>query len=186
MEQNGNIQVSGFIENQAMFEHLLSTDPGFDRNTRKVVRKVLQEARSNISQDAASFIQEDPRQAARAIKYSVYKEIFGGNVSILQRRRAGAKYELIRQKTSRPGQVGGNRRPRVPSRNRLDQYFGADRGFILRFLSSGTMNRQTRYGNRGAIRRSDWFGHTAPFQMETAAQNVATAINEYVKQQANG
>ena len=186
MEGNSDIQVSGFIEKQRMFEHLMTTDPGFDRNVRVVIRKVLQEARSNISKDAADFIQNDPRQAARAIKYSVYKEIFGGNVSILQRRRAGAKYELIRQKTSRPGQVGGNRRPRVASRNRLDQYFGADRGFILRFLSSGTVNRQTRYGNRGAIRRSDWFGHTAPFQMEKAAQNVAIAINEYVKLQSNG
>jgi hypothetical protein len=85
-----------------------------------------------------------------------------------------------------PGQVGGNRRPRVESRNRLDQYFGSDRGFILRFLSSGTVTRETRYGNRGAIRRTDWFGHVATWHMQQAAADVAAAINEYVKQQANG
>lgn len=185
-EQNGDIQVSGFIEKQRMFEHLLSTDPYFDQSTKTVIRKVLREARDKVSQDAASYIQNDPRKAARAIKHTVYKQIFGGNISILTKRKAGPKYDLIRAKTSTPGQVGGNRRPRVESRNRLDQYYGSDRGFILRFLNSGTVSRQTRYGSRGAIARSNWFGHSAPWHMQTAAEELAAAINEYVKQQANG
>ena len=185
-EQNGDIQVSGFIEQQQVFEHLLTTDPYFDQNTRKVIRKVLMEARKNLSRDAASFIGNDPRKAARAVKSAVYKQIFGGNLSILARRRSGPKYELIRQRTLRPGQVGGNRRPRVPERNRLDQYYGADRGFILRFLSSGTVQRQTRYGNRGAIAPRNWFGHVAPYQMEQAAAELAAEINEYVTLKANG
>lgn len=185
-EQNGDIQVSGFLENQMMFERLLTTDPNFDQNTRKVIRKVLMAARKNLSRDAAAFIGNDPRKAARAVKSSVYKQLFGGNLSILQKRKAGPKYELIRQRTLRPGQVGGNRRPRVPERNRLDQYFGADRGFILRFLSSGTVTRQTRYGSRGRIAPRNWFERVAPFQMEQAAAELAAEINEYVKQQANG
>lgn len=185
-EVSGDIQVSGFIEKQQVFEHLLTTDPGFDLNTRSVIRKVLQEARKNLSRDAASYIQDDPRKAARAIKHTVYKQVFGGNLSILSKRKAGQKSEFIRQRTSRPGQVGGNRRPRFAERNRLDQYFGSDRGFILRFLNAGTVNRETRYGSRGAIRRTDWFGHTAPWEMQTAAENLANAINEYVKQQSNG
>lgn len=185
-EVSGDIQVSGFVEKQAMFEHLLTTDPHFDLNTRAVIRKVLQEARNKVSKDASSYIENDPRKAARAIKHTVYKQIFGGNISILQKRKAGPKYQLVRQKTSTPGQVGGNRRPRVESSNRLDQYYGSDRGFILRFLNAGTVNRETRYGSRGAISRTNWFGHVAPWHMETAAQDVANAINEYVKQQANG
>ena len=185
-EQNGNIQVSGFIEQQAVFEHLLSTDPHFDVNTKAAIRKVLKEARGKISRDVASYIKDDPRKAARAVKHTVYKTLFGGNVSILSKRKAGDKYELIRQKTLRPGQVGGNRRPRVAERNRLDQYFGSDRGFILRFISSGTVSRDTRYGNRGSIRRTDMFGHVATWHMEQAAEDLANAINEYVKQQING
>lgn len=185
-EQNGDIQVSGFVEKQAMFERLLTTDPGFDLNTKTVIRKVLKEARDKVSKDAASYIQNDPRKAARAIKHTVYKQIFGGNISILAKRKAGPKYDLIRAKTSTPGQVGGNRRPRVESRNRLDQYYGSDRGFILRFLNSGTVSRQTRYGNRGAIARSNWFGHVAPWHMQQAAEELAAAINEYVKLQSNG
>lgn len=186
MEQNGNIQVSGFIEKQRMFEHLLTTDPYFDLNTKAAVRKVLKEARGKISQDVSAYIQSDPRKAARAIKHTVYKTLFGGNVSILSKRKAGDKYELIRQRTLRPGQVGGNRRPRVQERNRLDYYYGSDRGFILRFISSGTVTRETRYGNRGAIARTNMFGRIAPWHMQQAAEDLANAINEYVKQQTNG
>ena len=180
------VQISGLVENQARFEHLLSTDPGFDTSVKGAIRKVLKEARGKISEDAKSYIQDDPRKAYRAVKHTVYKTLFGGNVSILSKRRAGAKYDLIRQKKLRPGQVGGNRRPRVESRNRLDQYFGSDRGFILRFLSSGTVTRETRYGNRGAIRRTDWFGHVATMHMQQAAADIAAMINEYVRKQING
>ena len=186
MEQNGDIQVSGFVEKQAVFERLLTTDPAFNKNFRTVIKQVLKEARAKISRDAADYIQDDPRKAARAVKFSVYKQIFGGNVSILQKRKAGPKYELHRQRTLQPGQRGGNRRPRVESRNRLDQYYGSDRGFILRFLSSGTETRQTRYGNRGSIGPRGLFGHIAPWHMDQAASDVAAAINEYVKHQANG
>lgn len=185
-EANGDIQVSGFVEKQAMFEHLLTTDQGFSQNFRKVIKQVLKEARGKISKDAASYIQDDPRKAARAVKHSVYRQIFGGNVSILAKRKAGPKYELIRQKKLRAGQIGGNRRPRVESRNRLDQYYGSDRGFILRFLTVGTDTRQTRYGSRGAIRASGMFQRIAPWHMEQAAAEVAAAINEYVKYKANG
>lgn len=180
------VQISGLVENQARFEHMLSTSPGFDMNVRNAIRQVLKEARGKISRDAASYIQEDPRKAYRAVKHTVYKTLFGGNVSILSKRRAGAKYDLIRQKKLQPGQVGGNRRPRVAANNRLDQYYGSDRGFILRFLSSGTVSRQTRYGNRGAIRQTNMFSHIATWHMQQAAEDVANAINEYVKHVNNG
>ena len=180
------VQISGLVENQARFEHLLSTDPGFDTSVKGAIRKVLKEARGKISEDAKSYIQDDPRKAYRAVKHTVYKSLFGGNVSILSKRRAGAKYDLIRQKKLQPGQVGGNRRPRIAANNRLDQYYGSDRGFILRFLSSGTVSRQTRYGNRGAIRQTNMFGHIATRHMQQAAEDVANAINEYVKHVNNG
>lgn len=181
------VKVTGVEECQAMFDHLLTTDPDFNMNLRKLIRKALAEARKNLSKDAADVIDKDPRKAARAVKFSVYKKLFGGNLSILAKHKAGAKYQLIRERKLRPGQVGGNRRPYVDDdRNRLATYFGADRGFILRFINAGTVERETRYGKRGAIRRTDWFGHIAPFRMEAAAEEVAEAINEYIKTQTNG
>ena len=181
------VQVSGFVENEAMFDHLLTTDPGFDLNVRSLIRKVLKEARGKLSKDIADYLDNDPRKAARAVKFGVYKSLFGGNLSILNKRKAGARYQLVRQKKLQPGQRGGNRRPRVDDdRNRLDTYFGSDRGFILRFLSSGTVGRNTRYGSRDSISQRNIFGRTAPWQMETAAEEVAANITEYIKQQTNG
>lgn len=180
------VKVSGFIENEVMFDHLLTTDPGFDRNVRSVIRKVLQEARKKLSKDAAAYIKNDPRKAARAVKHTVYKQLFGGNLSILQKRKAGAKHEYNPPRKLQQGQRGGNRRLRSERTKQLNSYYGADRGFVLRFIASGTSPRNTRFGNRGSIRQTYWFGHTAPWQMEAAAANVAEAINEYVKQKANG
>lgn len=185
-QKNGDVEVSGFLENSEMLGHIMTEDPYMAANLRKLIRQVLKEARGKLSKDIASYLDNDPRKAARAVKFGVYKSLFGGNLSILTKRKAGAKYELIRQKKLQPGQRGGNRRPRVAERNRLDYYYGADRSFILRFMSSGTTQRQTRYGSRGAISQRNLFGRTAPWQMETAAEEVAANITEYIKQQTNG
>lgn len=188
-ERNGDVEVSGVSDTIESLGRIMTNDPYMAKEMKAFIRKVLKEARKNLSNDAKNYLKEDPRKAARAVKYSVYKSLFGGNVSILQKKAgtAGARYELIRQKKLQPGQRGGNRRPRSDdNRNRLETYFGADRGFVLRFISSGTVQRQTRYGNRGSIRQTNWFGHTAPWQMEAAAEKFAAAINEYVKQKTNG
>lgn len=185
-QKNGDVEVSGFLENSEMLGSIMTNDPYMAANLRKLIRQVLKEARGKLSKDIANYLDNDPRKAARAVKFGVYKSLFGGNLSILTKRKAGAKYELIRQKTLQPGQRGGNRRPRVPERNRLDYYFGSDRSFILRFMSSGTVERNTRYGSRGSISQRNLFGRTAPWQMETAAEEVAANITEYIKQQTNG
>jgi len=185
-QRNGDVEVSGFIENSELLGSLMTSDPYMAANLKKIIRQVLKDARGRLSKDIAGYLENDPRKAARAVKFGVYKSLFGGNLSILNKRKAGAKYELIRQKSLVPGQRGGNRRPRIKERNRLDYYYGADRSFILRFMSSGTTTRQTRFGNRGKISQRNLFGRTAPWQMETAAQEVANAITEYIKRETNG
>ena len=187
----GSVQVYGVDANLETFGRIMTSDPSMAAIFKKYIRNVLKEARKKLSQDAKRFMKSDPRKAARAVKFSVYKTLFGGNLSILQKRKgsAGAKYELVRHRMveENPKMRGGNRRPRVDDgRNRLDYYYGADRGYILRFIGSGTVNRTSRFGNRGKIRQSNWFGHTAPWHMEDAAGEVAEAINEYVRQKTNG
>lgn len=188
-ERNGDVEVSGFTETGESIGRIMSTDPYMAKEVRKFIKAALKEARKNLTKDAKDYMDSDPRKASQSVKYAVYKTMFGGNLSILQKGRgkAGQRYQLIREKKLQPGKRGGNRRPRVDdARNRLETYYGSDRGFILRFIASGTVQRQTRFGNRGIIRQSNWFGHTAPWQMESAAEKVAAAINEYVKQQTNG
>jgi hypothetical protein len=190
-DNGGSVQVYGVDANLEAFDQIMTSDPSMAAIFKKYIRNVLKEARKKLSQDAKRFMKSDPRKAARAVKFSVYKTLFGGNLSILQKRKgsAGAKYELVRHRMveENPKMRGGNRRPRVDDgRNRLDYYYGADRGYILRFIGSGTVNRTSRFGNRGNIRQSNWFGHTAPWHMEDAAGEVAEAINEYVRQKTNG
>lgn len=188
---SASVDISGFTENLEAFGRIMTSDPNMAGMFRKYIRKVLKEARKKLTQDVKNYMKSDPRKAAQAVKFSVYKSMFGGNLSILQKKRgtAGAKYELRRTRKvdQNPKMRGGNRRPRIDDgRNRLEYYFGTDRNYILRFLGSGTVNRMSRFGNRGSIRRTDWFGHTAPWHMEDAANQVAEAINEYVRQQTNG
>ena len=189
-DNGGNVQVFGVEANLAVFGRLMTSDPSMAGIFRKYIRQVLKDARKKLTQDAKDYMKSDPRKAAQAVKFSVYKTMFGGNLSILQKKKgtAGKKYELrrVRKVEQNPTMRGGNRRTRYDERNRLDYYYGADRGFILRFIGSGTVPRTSRFGLRGAIRQTDWFGHTAPWHMEDAAGQVAEAINEYVKQQTNG
>lgn len=189
VESNGGVEVVGFEDVGMTLGTLMTSDPAMAQNLKKAIRQLLKEARKNLSDDVKNYLKSDPRKAARAVKFAVYKRLFGGNLSILQKRAgtAGARYQLIRQRTLQPGQRGGNRIPRSDdARNRLETYYGADRGFILRFISSGTVNRVSRYGARGHINQTNMFGHIAPWHMATAAEKLAEAINEYVKEKING
>ena len=186
-ERNGDVEVSGFADTSESLGRIMTDNPYMATNLKKLIRQVLKEARSRLSSDIASYLKDDPRKAARAVKYGVYKSLFGGNLSILNKRKAGSKYQLIRQRKLQPGQRGGNRRPRIDDgRNRLDYYFGSDRSFVLRFLSSGTVDRSSRFGDRGSISQRNLFGRTAPWQMQQAAEEVAANISEYIKSTANG
>jgi len=190
-DRNGDVEVIGSQQLADAIGSIMTTDPDMAGLIRKLIRKLLRDARNRLSKDAKSYMDSDPRHAARAVKFAVYKKMFGGNLSILQKRAgsAGSKYELVRQRKveQNPTMRGGNRRPRVDDgRNRLDYYYGSSRGYILRFIGSGTVPRLSRFGNRGSINQSNWFGHTAPWQMQSAADELAEAIEEYITQQTNG
>ena len=184
------VQVFGIDVNLEMLGSLMTNDPTFNRNLFKYMKQVLREARKKVSNDAKAYMKSDPRKAYMAVKYAMKKNVLEGDVDILSKKKgtAGARYELHRQRKldNNPKQRGGNRRERFDDRNRLDTYYGADRGFILRFIGSGTVPRTSRFGNRGVIRQSNWFGHSAPWHMQEAAAKMADAINEYIKQETNG
>lgn len=179
-----NIQVElneQLVEQQnRAFGRLMATDKETRKRIQKIIREELKDAAKRLREDAKYEMKEDPRKAFRAVKSSVYRRILGGNVSILNPRRAGARYQLIRERKldMNPHQRGGNRRPRSARTEQVDSYFGKDRAFILRFVSSGTAARKTRYGNRGSIVARNWFQNMAPHEMELAAGNLAEVIEE--------
>lgn len=179
----GVIEIQGADEVLEMFDKILSTYPTMDRTVRKVFAKVLRKARNNISKDIAPTLKDDPRQAYRAVKHMVYKTIFGGNVSILRKRKASnERVQVLRPRKldANPRQRGGNRRKRSENTDRIDGYFASDRGFILRFVNSGTEKRITRYGNRESISSRQFFGRIAPWHMQAAVDSAAEEIMKYV------
>ena len=178
----GNMEVDGLVEQKAALERLMMGNPDMEKRVQKLIRKVLMEVRNHLGNEAKVAMKSDPRQAYRAVKRAVYRQILGGSVSILDKRRWGVKfssYEPPRKLLQ--GQRGGNRLPRSERTNDLIHYAGSDRGFILRFINAGTVQRTTRYGNRGKILARNFFGQHSKAEMEQAAENLSRLIDEMVK-----
>ena len=178
----------------------MSTDPKMRKVIQQHIRDALFEARRDVM--AAFPAENDPRDARRAIRTSVYEKVLGGNINILTGKKAHGSnsYEPPRKLT--PGQRGGNRRKRSERTKQIMGYAPLDRGFILRFVNSGTKTRvigfrntvkanRTRYenrvyrinrgdkartGNRGSIAARNWFMQSAESALGTAAQIIADLI----------
>ena len=160
---------------------LFVDNPDTRKRIRKIIREELKDAAKRLREDAKYEMDEDPRKAFLAVKSSIYRKILGGNVSILNPRKAGARYQLVRPRKldQNPRQHGGNRRKRSERTNAIDSYFGKDRAFILRFVNNGTNDRQTRYGNRGRISvPGNWFPNMGQKELELASENIANVVNE--------
>lgn len=169
------------------FARLLISEKDMRKRIRKIIREELKDTAKRLREDASYEIKDDPRKAFRAVKSTVYRKILGGNVSILNPRKAGTRYKLLRDRKldRNPHQVGGNRRKRSARTEHIDSYFGKDRAFILRFLSSGTDNRRTIYGNRGSITARNWFQNMAPQEINLAAENIAQIVDEELAEAYN-
>lgn len=159
---------------------LFVDNPETRKRIRKIIREELKDAAKRLREDAKFEMKDDPRKAYRAVKSSIYRKILGGNVSILNPRKAGARYQLVRPRKldQNTHQRGGNRRKRSERTNAVDSYFGRDRAFILRFVNSGTAVRHTQYGNRGSITARNWFPNMGQKELELASENLANVMEE--------
>ena len=147
-------------------------------------------------------MQSDPRKAYKAVRYAVYRKIFGGQVNILSPRNAklGSLYEPPRK--LQPHQRGGNRRTRSDRTTELMSYFGKDRAFVLRFLNAGTRVRynggrngstEEQYNtfiahhegswHRGSISARNWFGGASHAALEKASQDMQDLIDRIINEE---
>lgn len=190
------------VEQRKALEEALTTNPKTQKVLRALIRKYILEARSQVVNNI-SFANGDPRGSAQAVKSAVYRKVFGGNLNILNSRKAhgSTSYEPERH----PSKVGGNRRQRKATTNRVMSYGSLDRGFILRWLNDGTKDRfisfrtdehravvnkgsrggdVSKYGNtvntgrRGSITARHFFKSIGEKALATMSENVATAIEE--------
>jgi len=196
------------LEQQKVLEAALSTNPKTQKALQKLIRKALMQARSELSDYIKTKLDnDDPRGAARAVRTSVYKKILGGNINILNSRKAHGTNSYEPPRTLRPGQRGGNRRPRSQRTNTVMHYAGEDRQFILRFVDSGTKQRAierltevkrasggskfvwrqdaSKYGNRGSIAARNFFKTGADPRLRRATEYLADLINEELEAMLN-
>lgn len=200
MADNGTIELKGLSEFEEKLSQLRTDNPGFEKRLRDVIRKVLGHARANLRKDAANGLkmESDPRNAYKAVRFAVYKRLFGGQVNILQSRRAGAMSLYEPQRTLDPSKRGGNRRQRSQRTTSLMSYNGVDRGFILRFLNAGTQDRNIAFntndrrkvdrwnkhpntGSRGAIAPRNWFGNASLMELRTVSSEMQQLIDKIIK-----
>ena len=179
----------------------MTTDPKMRKAIQQHIREALFEARRDVM-NSIQFNNGDPRSAARSIRTSVYKKVLGGNINILNGKKAHGSNNYEPPHKLSPGQRGGNRRPRSQRTQEIMGYAPLDRGFILRFVNSGTKTRvigfrntikgnrdrydrlvtrihsgdKSRTGNRGSIAARSWFMSSAESAMANAAANIAEMI----------
>ena len=180
-----SIQVEGLDALSKKFDDLLMSNPDMEKKLTAIIRKFLNKVKNDVSSDVRNTIENDPRQAYRAVRMAVYRRILGGNINILQKRRSSgvrSMYEPPRK--LRPGQRGGNRVPRGARTQQVMDYMGSDRGFILRFLNSGTGQRMAGnrggrlMGNRGSVRPRNFFN---PSSVRAIAKDMDYLVAEVDK-----
>lgn len=141
-------------------DKLLADKPEMRGALQRVVKSVVRTARANTTRQIHAIVSRDPRKAYQAVKFTVYKQVLGGSVSILDPKKGSntrCRVNKDRKLDSNPTQRGGNRMTRTDRTEQIDSYYGKDRAFILRFLSQGADRTSgamvARGGHRPAARR---------------------------------
>lgn len=188
LEVNNSI----IVEQKQVLEQALSTNPKTKKALQKLIQRVLKESREQVIRATKGALKNDPRGAVHGIRRVVYKKILGANLNILNmRKRAGQPTEYEPPRKLRPGQRGGNRVPRGLRTHKVMHYGPHDRGWILRIVNSGTVDREagTRsgrlHGNRGKIAPRNFFGSAATSALMKAADNLAMLIDTELQAMLN-
>lgn len=158
-------------------------DGWFSELIRKELGKVLGIMRARAVQKARGA---GAGSASSAILRRTYKGEFAGNINIAGNRgRICSRKRLYDPGTKRPRHVSERTKA-------LNEYFGPDRHFILRFLEFGTDVRTAKsfgptgrgsaasWGARGNIAPRSFF-HTMGSDMEQAAQQLGQTLTGYVE-----
>ena len=185
------------VREQQKLERLMTTNPKTEKALRELLRQVIIQARVDVMR-SVTFDNGDPRQSRRAIRTTVYKKILGANINIYNSRRSHGVQRYMQPHTLRPGQRGGNRLKPSQRTLQLQSYAPEDRGFILRFVNSGTSDRyiggrndqlsvnHTGRGYRGHISGTHFFRNIGEVALTRAADNLATLIDTEIDNILNG
>ena len=172
-------------------------DGFFAELVRKELGKTLGIVRAKAKQKA---IDAGAGSAASAVLRRMYKSGKEGNINIAggNRGRISSRDRVVPPPSG--GKSGIRRERTVKGRTKeLREYFGPDRGFVLRVLEGGRdvfyatpegptgPRSKATYGKRGSIGARNWFFHQMQSDMELAAQQLGQtligAVEKWVEQQ---
>ena len=158
-------------------------DGWFSELVRVELGKVLAIMRARAVQKAQAA---GAGSASSAVLRRMYKDRFGGNINIAESKKRISS----RKRMYTPGKI----KPRhVSERTRqLNEYYGPDRSFVLRFLENGTDVRTAKtYGPTGRGSKASWgargniaprsFFHGMSSDMEQAAQQLGDTLKGHVE-----
>ena len=177
-------------------------DGELGKRLRESIYNELKDARNRIVGDI-KFKNGDPRGTAHAVKRYTAKKYLGGVISILDGKSSGGSslgYEAPRKVYPvMKGHRGGNRTPRSKRTQDILNLAPQDRGFILRFVNSGTNPRYANGRNvtgnnrnlrnffrlqeegdyfRGSIAPRNFFGTIGQREMQAVVSNLSHIIDE--------
>ena len=158
-------------------------DGWFSELVRVELGKVLAIMRARAVQKAQAA---GAGSASSAVLRRMYKDRFGGNINIAESKKRISS----RKRMYTPGKI----KPRhVSERTRqLNEYYGPDRSFVLKFLENGTDVRTAKtYGPTGRGSKASWgargniaprsFFHGMSSDMEQAAQQLGDTLKGHVE-----
>ena len=180
------INLDAIRKHIADLNKMLVSDKDTQARFRNIIRKELRATRNKVAKAVHGALDNDPRQAYRAIRHNVYKQILGGNINILNQRKASKIVPYAPIRTLQPKQWGGNRRERSTRTEKLNSYYGVSRGFVLRFQNSGTDVRRIskvgpraiKGGNRGSIRTRGIFAWPTQILMRDLEVAIGDALRQ--------
>lgn len=159
-------------------------DGWFSELVRKELGKVLGIMRAKAVAKARAA---GAGSASTAVLQRMYKGEFTGNINIGGNRgRISSRKRIYEPGRIKPRHVGKRTKD-------INEYYGPDRSFILRFLEFGTDVRTAKtfgptgrrstasWGARGSIAPRSFF-HTMNNDMEQAAQQLGQTLTGYVEQ----
>ena len=166
----------------------------FDGWMSELVRKELGKTLAIIRAKAVEKARRaGAGSALSAVLRRTYKDEYAVNINIATNRTRITNRRRIVPEPN--GGASGHRRPRtVKDRTKtIREYFGPDRGFILRILEGGRdvfyatpegptgRRSMATYGKRGSITARNWFFHSMKSDMEMAAQQLGQTLNGAVE-----
>ena len=183
-------------------EAMLTTNPDLKEAIQDMIRAEMAKARRRLAEDMKNALPGSEHESWRAVRRVVYDKVLGGNLNILNMKKGTAKWKVrqkVRKVEQNPRMRGGNRRKRSARTIQIDGYEGSARGFILRWVDSGTHQRfiggrnkfksnidylnriEAGTGNRGRIVLRNIFAGFAEKELAIAANTIGQMIDSEIE-----